>query len=1165
MAPLDFLPPKLSALQATLLLLLLPGVSYTLYARYQHRKRSKGHPSPPGPSGWPVIGNALDIPLESMGPVYASWARKFGSDIVSASALGMTMVVIDSYDTAIELLEKRAAKYSCRPSSVMACELMGWDSIFVLSPYSEAWRERRKLFARYFRTNAGPDGEGVHTPQAYEFVNRFLVDLSETPNEFYGLARHMVGSMAISLAYGIPIQRRRDELIEFLDSIARMVAERVTPGNAVVDVLPWLKYIPSWMPGMGFKRFAKSVRWKAERFRMEPYDRAVKAFGTADVRPSFLSDALAKYDVKRRAPAAKEKELDEIKDVAATIFATAGDTTTDAILTFIFALSTHPEVRKRIQDELDSLLLDHDKSASGWITGKRTLRLPTFEDQDKLPLLMAAVMESQRWGPVAPIGVPHSATEDDVYNGYFIPKGAVVMANQWSMLNNENEYGVDVLEYNPDRFLRPKAEGNSGVEIDPKIRNPNTIAFGFGRRVCPGLHIAQSTLWLTAASLLTLFDFEAPSINGKANYVNKLGKVDERFDPGFLCHPKKFKCEFKLRSEEARALVGQLAMEIGALPRLVKGVRMTRRYGDAPESVQAILPVLPPCLLNCPMAPLESILSQGPLLGAAKTESYAALEKFNGVQWHEEFENIGKTAGDVADSLGRHHAHTSAARLLAAYLLARAAPIPVLRYCQLRRSSFSQFPFTPTPIRRRHIMPPDAYALLTDVNWLVGQECIAREMSETYSAELRKDMNSFATARTAADDALQHSGGMVTPGANNLGDQVLALCQMINDEWPKNRNPDKVEMARRSVICAHYMMLLSMCVSFLPPQPRAEYFRRSLEERKRYMENLGPASLKEPNWPETPNEDLQRMISAQRTDYNEANRRSGSGWDREEPLIPNAMRAHALPLDQRNKPKHLLSKEEVERYIDDRPEAVTAEGKIFMVIKVKGSTRQEEILKVHEIVESMGEKYAYLGFHNTGEDAIRFEWDSFKDFLRPGGLDAELRSWEILLLAMLQTLSSCVAAAGADFLQDGDSHTSESAFRPAVSTVCVLHRDDEELGPPYTLRVPALRIQEDQAMRQLTPSETRDYADHPEAALGKTFKAVGVNLVGVGEDEEDGDSIFKVHYLLQSKDDKVVYLGYTYSDSDAIAHSLEEFEEMLTGATQVWEFDFCDGINYIPL
>jgi hypothetical protein len=108
-----------------ILLLLVP--SYFIYAKW----RRKTYPLPPGPKGWPIIGNALDIPLTSMGPVYASWAKLFGeimilltgdlvltspigSSIISASALGQTIIIIDSYDVAIELLEKRAAKYSSR-------------------------------------------------------------------------------------------------------------------------------------------------------------------------------------------------------------------------------------------------------------------------------------------------------------------------------------------------------------------------------------------------------------------------------------------------------------------------------------------------------------------------------------------------------------------------------------------------------------------------------------------------------------------------------------------------------------------------------------------------------------------------------------------------------------------------------------------------------------------------------------------------------------------------------------------------------------------------------------------------------------------------------------------------------------------------------------------
>lgn len=154
------------------------------------------------------------------------------------------------------------------------------------------------------------------------------------------------------------------------------------------------------------------------------------------------------------------------------------------------------------------------------------------------------------------------------------------------MLNNEREYGADVLEFNPDRFLRPASSGKGGVEINPDVRHPATIAFGFGRRyasllpsltlkphspqhpnlslslfrICPGSHIAQSTLWLTAASLLTLFEFDTPACE-KANYVSG-GRVDERFDPGFLCHPREFGCEFRVRSEEAGVVLGELSLGV---------------------------------------------------------------------------------------------------------------------------------------------------------------------------------------------------------------------------------------------------------------------------------------------------------------------------------------------------------------------------------------------------------------------------------------------------------------------------------------------------------------------------------------------------------------------------------------------------------------------------
>ena len=73
------------------------------------------------------------------------------------------------------------------------------------------------------------------------------------------------------------------------------------------------------------------------------------------------------------------------------------------------AMALHPAVRKRIQDEIDRVV--------------GTDRLPTFEDRPSLPLVDAVVRETLRWRPVVPLAIPHTAIKDDVYKGYFIPKG----------------------------------------------------------------------------------------------------------------------------------------------------------------------------------------------------------------------------------------------------------------------------------------------------------------------------------------------------------------------------------------------------------------------------------------------------------------------------------------------------------------------------------------------------------------------------------------------------------------------------------------------------------------------------------------------------------------------------------------------------------------------
>jgi len=65
-----------------------------------------------------------------------------------------------------------------------------------------------------------------------------------------------------------------------------------------------------------------------------------------------------------------------------------------------------PEVQRRAHAELDTVI--------------RRDRVPTFADAPRLPYISAVIREVLRWRPAIPLGVPHTAHEDDWYEGMFI-------------------------------------------------------------------------------------------------------------------------------------------------------------------------------------------------------------------------------------------------------------------------------------------------------------------------------------------------------------------------------------------------------------------------------------------------------------------------------------------------------------------------------------------------------------------------------------------------------------------------------------------------------------------------------------------------------------------------------------------------------------------------
>ena len=90
--------------------------------------------------------------------------------------------------------------------------------------------------------------------------------------------------------------------------------------------------------------------------------------------------------------------------------------TPSVLSVFFLAMALFPDTQSAAQKELDAIVGN---------------RLPMSDDRDNLPYVNALVQEVLRWHPVVPLGVAHRTTDEDIYDGYRIPKGAIVVANIW--------------------------------------------------------------------------------------------------------------------------------------------------------------------------------------------------------------------------------------------------------------------------------------------------------------------------------------------------------------------------------------------------------------------------------------------------------------------------------------------------------------------------------------------------------------------------------------------------------------------------------------------------------------------------------------------------------------------------------------------------------------
>ncbi|KAK0204523.1 cytochrome P450 [Desarmillaria ectypa] len=475
--------------------------------------------TPPGPRGWPLIGNIFDLPAKESWKVYLEWSRKYNSDVLSLRVPGAKLFILNSVHSIQGLLTKRSSTYSDRPRSTMLNDLIRTTWAMVFMNYDDRWKEHRKIFRREFETNSLATNRAHELHAARRLLQRLL-----TSSDHAKELRLAAGDAILSVTYGITPKTPQDPFIRTPEEVMAIVAD-VGRGGYLVDIFPFLKVIPKWFPGATFQRTADKGRPLARDLVTAPYEyvKAQVENGTAvsSAASRFLSAVKDGEDIS-------DQEIETMRNVLGIAYLGGADTTVAILSTFTLAMALYPEVQKKAQNALDDALQGQ--------------RLPDFNDfGGRIPYVDAVVNEVLRWNPATPFAVYHVASEDDVYDGYNIPKGSIMIPNLWALLHEESVYGPDTDKFIPERFLTTKGELNSDIlGMD--------VAFGFGRRACPGRVMGRDTVWIMVASLLVAYEITDP-VDGAGNPLTLDTKLE--FTNSMVSFAPKFNVTFKLRSSES--------------------------------------------------------------------------------------------------------------------------------------------------------------------------------------------------------------------------------------------------------------------------------------------------------------------------------------------------------------------------------------------------------------------------------------------------------------------------------------------------------------------------------------------------------------------------------------------------------------------------------------
>ncbi|NXR78664.1 CP2J2 protein, partial [Pycnonotus jocosus] len=453
----------------TILIFLFVFLLITDYMRNRNPKNF-----PPTPFRLPFLGHIYLADFKDPAAMVDKLSKRYGE--IFGLHMGSTRVVmVNGMRLMKEVLVNQGDKFLDRPDIPIDEEI--FTKIGLISSNGHLWRAQRRFTLSTLR-NFGLGKRSLE--ERIQEECRYLAEVfrDEQGNPFNPQLKvtNAVSNVICSLIFGNRFEYHDEDFQRLL----KLMCEIAVLHGAVTSQL-YNNYpsIMKYLPGPHQTIFK---HWRLLKSFMEQQINKHKE----DWNPSEIRDYIDSYLLE----ISKGHDSDTFQEehlMACTLdLMFAGTETTSSTLRWaLLFMAIHPEIQARVQAEIDAVI--------------GQARPPALEDRNSLHYTNAVIHEVQRKGNVIPFNAPRMATEDTYVDGYYIPKGTLIMANLSSLLCDKNVWKTPDT-FNPEHFLK-----------DGKFwKNEYFQPFSMGKRSCLGELLARSELFLFFTSLLQKFTFQAP-------------------------------------------------------------------------------------------------------------------------------------------------------------------------------------------------------------------------------------------------------------------------------------------------------------------------------------------------------------------------------------------------------------------------------------------------------------------------------------------------------------------------------------------------------------------------------------------------------------------------------------------------------------------------------